>query len=156
MKKTNAVRILDRHKVPYQLVEYQYDPEDLSVDRIAEDNQLPAKQLFKTLVAKGNKTGVLVAVIPGDKTLDFKEISKVSRNKKVTMALKKEIQGLTGYVRGGCSPIGMKKNFPVFLDEKAMEFERIYINAGVRGLFLLVKPQDLQVVTESVISNICS
>ena len=111
MKKTNAIRLLDQKKVIYEMLEYEYDAENLSVDKIAKANGLETPQVFKTLVAKGDKTGIVVAVIGGDKTLNFKFLAKQSGNKKIILIPVKELLGLTGYIRGGCSPIGMKKNF---------------------------------------------
>lgn len=149
MKKTNAIRILDRHKVQYELVEYKYDPNQLNVAVLAEANGLEVRSVFKTLVAKGNKTGIMVAVVPGDKSLNFKALAKASGNKKLTLVAVKEIQGLTGYIRGGCSPLGMKKDYPVFLDESALELGMIYVNAGVRGLLVGLEAEDLQKATSA-------
>lgn len=153
-QKTNAIRILERHQIDYDLIHYTYDPENLSVEKIAQENDLPLETIFKTLVAKGNKTGVMVAVIPGNKSLDYKTLAKASSNKKVTLVPLKEIQNLTGYIRGGCSPIGMKKAYPVFIDTAAMRLEKIYINAGARGLLIGIKSKDLQVVSKAQIESI--
>ena len=154
MKKTNAIRLLDQKKVKYEMLEYEYDAENLSVDKIASENGLETPQVFKTLVAKGDKTGVVVAVVGGDKTLNFKSLAKASGNKKIALVPVKELLGLTGYIRGGCSPIGMKKNFPVFIDDSANEFEVLYLNAGVRGLFIKIKLKDLVKVTDGTIALI--
>ena len=154
MKKTNAIRLLDQQKVVYKMLEYQYNPEQLSVDKIAQENGLSTPQVFKTLVAKGDKTGIVVAVIGGDKTLNFKMLAKCSGNKKIALVPVKELLGLTGYIRGGCSPIGMKKKFPVFIDESAADFEDLYLNAGVRGLFVKIKLEDLVKVTDGVVVSI--
>ena len=154
MKKTNAIRILDQRKVVYEMLEYNYDAENLSVDKIAKENGLETPQVFKTLVAKGDKTGVVVAVIGGDKILNFKSLAKVSGNKKITLVPVKELLGLTGYIRGGCTPIGMKKNFPVFIDDSANDFEALYLNAGVRGLFIKIKLVDLVNVTKGIVTLI--
>lgn len=143
MKKTNAIRLLDRHKIAYELVEYTYDAEDLSVPKIAEQNNLQVEQVYKTLVAKGDKTGLVVAVVRGDLSLNFKALAKESGNKKMALIPVKEIQGLTGYIRGGCSPIGMKKDFPVFIDETAKDHAIIYVNAGTRGILMGLAPNDL-------------
>jgi len=151
MKKTNAIRLLDQKKVKYEMLEYKYDEENLSVDKIAQKNGLSTPQVFKTLVAKGDKIGVVVAVIGGDKTLNFKPLAKASSNKKITLVPVKELLGLTGYIRGGCSPIGMKKKFPIFIDESATQFEELYLNAGVRGLFIKIKLGDLVKVTDGVV-----
>ena len=154
MKKTNALRILDRHQVAYQLVEYSYDPNNLAVTKIAEANKLQLSLVYKTLVAKGDKTGVIVAVIPGQKELNLKALAKASSNKKMALVQVKELQTLTGYIRGGCSPIGMKKAYPIFIDEDAAQEELIYVNAGVRGLLFGANPQEIQRISGAVFANI--
>lgn len=141
--KTNAARILDREEVAYELVPYTVDEEDLSATHLAEQLHLDAKQIFKTLVLKGDRTGHFVCVIPGDDELDLKKAAKVSGNKGCAMIPMKELQAVTGYIRGGCSPLGMKKRFPAFIHETAALFDRIYVSAGLRGLQLLVAPADL-------------
>lgn len=156
MKKTNAIRLLDRDKVTYQLVEYIYDSEDLSVPKIAEQNALAVEQVYKTLVAKGDKTGVVVAVVRGDLALNLKALAKASGNKKMALVAVKELQGLTGYIRGGCSPIGMKKDFPVFIDETALEQDLIYVNAGTRGVLMGLTPKDLEQVSRGVFVGIAA
>lgn len=156
MKKTNAVRLLDKAKVPYKLIEYVYDPERLSVPELSAMNNWAVETVYKTLVIKGDKTGILVVVIPGDKNLDLKAIAKVSRNKKVAMVQVKEINKLMGYIRGGCSPLGMKKNYPVFIDSAAMDLEGILVNAGQRGLMLVMSGQDLERVTRATVATISS
>ena len=133
MEKTNAIRILDKRKIKYEIIKYTYDPENLNVAKIAEANNMDVAMIYKTLVAKGDKTGILVAVVSGDAALDLKALAKASRNKKIALIPVKEIQGITGYIRGGCSPLGMKKAYPVFIDESAIEWEEILINAGSRG-----------------------
>ncbi|MEL7021795.1 MAG: Cys-tRNA(Pro) deacylase, partial [Bacteroidota bacterium] len=148
-KKTNAARILDRHKVTYELVEYDYDEGNLSATHLAARNGLPIASIYKTLVGRGDKTGIFVAVIPGAATLDLKAMAKASGNKKVALTAMKELLPLTGYIRGGCSPLGMKKVYPTFLDATITEHQRIYISAGVRGLKLLLSPTDLQRVTQA-------
>ena len=154
MKKTNALRLLDQRKISYETLEYEYNEEDLSVKKIAGDNFLKAENVFKTLVAKGDKNGVLVAVINGNQTLNLKSIAKASDNKKIALIPVKELLKLTGYIRGGCSPIGMKKPFPVFLDESAKDFKTIYVNAGVRGILVKLKPDDLLKVTNGKLAEI--
>lgn len=155
MKKTNALRILDRQKIKYSTFEYVYDPEALSATAIAEDNGISMQQVYKTLVGKGDKTGILVAVIPSDQTLDFKALSKLSSNKKMTLVAVKELQGLTGYIRGGCSPIGMKKNYPVFIDHSIADLELMYVNAGQRGLLVGLAPDDLVAASQAVVGDLC-
>lgn len=146
--KTNAIRILEAASVSYQTLSYTYREDDLSLEKIAEDNQLKIGQVFKTLVAKGDKTGVVVAVIAGDSMLDLKALATLSGNKKMTLLPVKELQKETGYIRGGCSPVGMKRAFPVFLEEKAKEYDKIYVNAGARGLLISVAPEELMRLTK--------
>ena len=143
MKKTNAARYLDRLKIDYKLVEYDVDESDLSAESVARKVNLPLTQVFKTLVSRGDKTGVFMACIPGNTELDLKAMATVSGNKNVEMVHLGEIQPLTGYIRGGVSPIGTKKHYPVFLDESAMRFPFISISAGVRGSQIFISPGDL-------------
>jgi Cys-tRNA(Pro)/Cys-tRNA(Cys) deacylase len=143
MKKTNAARFLDSLSIDYKLIEYKVDESDLSAESVAKKVGLPPKQVFKTLIARGDKTGVLMACIPGNSELDLKTIAAMSGNKKVEMVHVKEIQQLTGYIRGGVSPIGTKKHYPIFLDESAMEFPFISISAGARGSQIFISPGDL-------------
>lgn len=155
MKKTNALRLLDKAKINYTIFEYEYDPDHLSAKAIAEENGISLDQVYKTLVGKGNKTGVLVAVIPSNGTLDFKALCKAAGNKKMTLVPVKDLQGLTGYIRGGCSPLGMKKDYPIFLDASIEEQKRIYVNAGQRGLLVGIAPSDLITVTKAIVANLC-
>jgi Cys-tRNA(Pro)/Cys-tRNA(Cys) deacylase len=143
MKKTNVARFLDSLKMEYKLCEYEIDESDLSAESVAKKVGLPPGQVFKTLVAHSDKTGVLMACIPGDTELDLKAIAATSGNKKVEMVHVKEIQQLTGYIRGGVSPIGTKKHYPIFLDESAMKFPFISISAGARGSQIFISPGDL-------------
>lgn len=147
-KKTNALRILEQHKIAYDTIDYTYDEDNLNVAKIAEDNGLDLPQVYKTLVATGDKTGVVVAVVAGDKSLSLKKIAQVSGNKKVALVPVKEIQGLTGYIRGGCSPVGMKKQFPTYFDQSAQHYDKIYVNAGVRGTLFGCDPASLLLVTQ--------
>ena len=141
--KTNAARILDGLGVPYELKEYPVDLDDLSAVHVAEMVGMPIEKVFKTLVARGDKTGVLMACIPGDGELDLKELAAVSGNKRVEMVHLNEVLGLTGYVRGGCSPLGAKKAYPVYLDASAETQAAISISAGKRGEQILLAPADL-------------
>ncbi|SEJ25470.1 Cys-tRNA(Pro)/Cys-tRNA(Cys) deacylase [Propionispira arboris] len=143
MKKTNAARILDTLKIKYEIKEYVVDINDLSAVHVASQVGMPVEKIFKTLVVRGDKNGVLMACIPGGGELDLKTLAVVSGNKKVEMVHLKEVQGLTGYIRGGCSPIGAKKEYPVFLDESAKKWDIIAISAGVRGAQFLLTPADL-------------
>ena len=143
IKKTNAARILDNLKIPYDIKAYEVDLDDLSAIHVAASTGMDVKMVFKTLVCRGDKTGVLMACIPGDGELDFKALAKASGNKSVEMVALKEVLGLTGYIRGGCSPLGAKKNYPVFLDEASGNWDTIAISAGIRGQQLLLSPDDL-------------
>lgn len=143
MRKTNALRLLDQAGVTYRTVVYTYDPEQLDVAKIAEDNGLQLAQVFKTLICKGDKTGPVVAIIAGDQHLSLKRLAQASGNKKMAMLGLKELLPTTGYQRGGCSPIGLKRPFPIYLDEVALQYEEILVNAGKRGLLFGSNPQDL-------------
>ncbi|MEM9990667.1 MAG: Cys-tRNA(Pro) deacylase [Bacteroidota bacterium] len=154
MKKTNAIRILDSAKVKYKLIPYKYEPEKLEVTHLAKANDLEVHLVYKTLIAKGDKTGIIVAVIAGNSTLDLKRLAKVSGNKKIALLPVKDLLTHTGYIRGGCSPIGLKKSFPIFIEEKANIETEIYINAGTRGLLIGLSPSDLQKVVAAQYANI--
>lgn len=149
MKKTNVLRLLDQQKVVYKIATYQYDAANFTPEKMQEFVDFDVRLLYKTLVGKGNKTGYLVGVVPKDKTLNFKALSKVSGNKKMTLIPQKELLPLTGYIRGGCSPMGMKKKFPVFLDASMQEHELVYVNAGQRGILVGLAPEDLGKVTNA-------
>ncbi|MCI7235317.1 MAG: Cys-tRNA(Pro) deacylase [Veillonellaceae bacterium] len=142
-KKTNAARILDRLKISYEIKEYEVDLDDLSAIHVAASAGMDVKMVFKTLVCRGDKNGVLMACIPGDGELDMKALAAASGNKRVEMVHLKEVLGLTGYIRGGCSPLGAKKNYPVYLNESCNDFDRIAISAGIRGQQLILSPDDL-------------
>jgi len=141
--KTNAMRMLDSAGLVYQVKTYEVDEEDLSGVHVAQTCGLPVEQVFKTLVTKGDKTGFLVACIPVDLELDLKALANVSGNKNVDMIAVKELLPLTGYIRGGCSPIGMKKPFPTYFDESVILYDWIAISAGMRGAQILIEPQSL-------------
>ena len=143
MKKTNAARILDRLKIDYELKEYEVDESDLSAVHLAKVAGMPIERVFKTLVLEGDKTGYLVCVIPGAYEIDLKMAAIASSNKKVALIPMKDLEPLTGYIRGGCSPLGMKKSFPVYLDDDAFDLDFIYISAGIRGLQIKIAPSDL-------------
>ncbi len=149
MTKTNAMRMLDKAKIKYEALEYSYDDNDLSGVTIANSVGLPCEMVFKTLVAKGDKTGPIVMCIPVDKEIDLKKAASVTGNKKVEMIHVKDLLGLTGYIRGGCSPIGMKKKFPTFIHESAKNFEKITVSAGIKGCQLLVDVKELVSFTEA-------
>ncbi|MCI1647258.1 MAG: Cys-tRNA(Pro) deacylase [Bacteroides sp.] len=141
--KTNAARLLDQAKIPYELISYEVDEEDLSAVHVASSLDEDMEMVFKTLVLKGDKSSYFVCVIPGDHEVDLKLAAKASGNKKCDLIPMKELLPLTGYIRGGCSPIGMKKPFPVYIHRTCLEYSYIYISAGQRGLQLKLSPQDL-------------
>ena len=143
MKKTQAIRMLDQQRIAYNLMTYTYNPEDLDVKKIARENNLDIRSIYKTLVLKGDRTGLLVAVIGGDQRLNLKAIAKLSNNKKVQLLPMAQLEEHTGYIRGACSPIGMKKSFPVHIDESAKELNKIWVNAGMRGLLMQLEVKDL-------------
>jgi Cys-tRNA(Pro)/Cys-tRNA(Cys) deacylase len=147
--KTNAVRLLDREGVHYELREYAVDEADLSAPHVAEAIGMPPEQVFKTLVARGDRNGVLMACIPGNTELDLKALAAASGNKKVELVAVKEVLGLTGYIRGGVSPLGGKKAYPFYLDETVDLWDVISVSAGLRGLQMLLSPVDLARVTEA-------
>lgn len=143
MTKTNALRLLDAAKISYHVVEYEYDETDLGGGHVAEETGMDPDQVFKTLVARGDKTGISVFCIPVSCTLDLKKAAKASGNKKVEMILMKELLPLTGYIRGGCSPVGMKKNYPTYMEETALLFDEIALSAGQRGMQMVLAPRDI-------------
>ena len=143
MTKTNAARLLDKQKINYELITYEVDESDLSAKSVATKLGQNIEQVFKTLVLRGDKTGIFVAVIPGDNELDLKQAAKISGNKSASMIAVKEIQPLTGYIRGGCSPLGMKKQYPTFIDKSCLNFEYIFVSAGIRGIQIKLSPNDL-------------
>ena len=154
MKKTNAARILDTLKIPYQMKEYKVDPDNLSADNVAAKIGMPLEQVFKTLVARGDKTGVVMACLPGSGELDLKALAQVSGNKRVEMVHLKEVQGLTGYIRGGVSPLGVKKPYPVYFDDSITDWDVIAVSAGIRGAQLTVAPNDLVRAANGTIASI--
>ncbi|MFN3019396.1 Cys-tRNA(Pro) deacylase [Chryseobacterium sp. TY3] len=155
-KKTNAVRILESQNITFKLREYEVDENDLSAEHVAESLGISADKIYKTLILKGQKDPFLVAVIPGDAQLDFKKLAKASGNKNCEMLPLKDLLATTGYIRGGCSPIGMKKNFPTYIEEIASLENDIIISAGKRGLQIILNPKDLQIVTEARFADLCS
>ena len=150
-KKTNAARKLDELKIEYKIVEYPVDEEHLDAIHVAQEVGMPPAQVFKTLCVRGDKNGVMFAVIPGDGELDLKALAKVSGNKRVELVALKEVLPLTGYIRGGCSPLGAKKNYPVFMDASCNNWPEIAISAGQRGMQLVVAPADLQRATNATV-----
>ena len=143
VQKTNAARLLDKAKIPYNLIPYEFDENDLAAQHVADSLGQDIAKVFKTLVLHGDKTGHIVCVVPGNTEVDLKALAKVSGNKKVEMIAMKDLLSVTGYIRGGCSPIGMKKLFPTYFHSTATDFDYIYVSAGVRGLQLEISPSDL-------------
>lgn len=148
--KTNVARLLDKAGVSYELIPYDVDESDLSAVHVAESLSEPIEQVFKTIVLQGDKTKYLVCIIPGDKEVNLKLAAKASGNKKCEPLPLKELQPVTGYIRGGCCPIGMKKHFATFIHQTALHFEHIYVSAGVRGLQLKISPQDLMAQSQAI------
>lgn len=154
--KTNAARLLDRAKVPYELIPYEVDENDLSAGHLAATIGEDVNQVFKTLVLFGEKTKHFVCVLPGDHEVDLKKAAKLSGNKKVDLIAMKELLPTTGYIRGGCSPIGMKKQFPTFIHQTCMNFDYIYVSAGMRGLQLKISPQALVDFVDATVCDLIS
>ncbi|MFV0266050.1 MAG: Cys-tRNA(Pro) deacylase [Draconibacterium sp.] len=143
LKKTNAARLLDNKKVNYKIVEYVVDEADLSAIHVAAMLGENVEQVFKTLVLRGNANGIFVAIVPGGAEVNLKKAAKVSGNKNAEMVAMKELLGLTGYIRGACSPLGMKKPYPMFIHETCLNFEYVFVSAGKRGMQLKLNPVDL-------------
>jgi Cys-tRNA(Pro)/Cys-tRNA(Cys) deacylase len=152
--KTNAVRLLDAAKISYELREYEVDPEDLSAETVAAKVNLPLEQVFKTLVMRGDRNGVCLAVVPGNTNVDEKAMARLTGDRRVEMVPLKEVQGLTGYIRGGVTALAGKRDYPVYVDETAELFEVISISAGTRGLQILLAPADYLRITKGIIGAI--
>jgi Cys-tRNA(Pro)/Cys-tRNA(Cys) deacylase len=152
--KTNAIRIVDESGMPYRLADYEVDESDLSATTVADKIGLPPQQVFKTLALRGDKTGVLLALVAADAELDIKALAAASGNKHCEMLALKEVQPTTGYIRGGVSPLGTKKRFPVYIDETAQLFDEIAFSAGVRGTQLVLAPDALVSLTGGVYADI--
>jgi Cys-tRNA(Pro)/Cys-tRNA(Cys) deacylase len=150
--KTRAAQALDKLGIPYEIREFE--EEELGADEVAEKLQIPLAQVFKTLVVRGDRTGVILACLPGTLTLSLKVLARVSGNRKVEMVEKDEILRLTGYIRGGVSPLGGKKDYPVFLDQGALEQPIISVSAGMRGMQLFLTPPDLLRATRAKVATI--
>ena len=154
INKTNVARLLDKAKVKYELIPYEVDENDLSAIHVAESLEENIEQVFKTLVLHGDKTGYFVCVIPGEHEVNLKLAAKVSGNKKCDLIPMKDLLPLTGYIRGGCSPIGMKKHFPTYIHETCEQFPYIYVSAGIRGLQIKLAPTDLIKESKAVICSL--
>jgi Cys-tRNA(Pro)/Cys-tRNA(Cys) deacylase len=150
--KTNAVRLLDQLAIPYELREYQVDPDDLAAETVAAKINLPPEQVFKTLVARGDRHDISMAVIPGNTELDLKAMAAASQDRKVQLVPVKELQALTGYIRGGVTALAAKKDYPVYVDETIELFDVISISAGARGLQILVSPADYLRATKATLA----
>ncbi len=156
VQKTNAARLLDRLGAAYDIVSYEVDEQDLSATHLARQLDEDPARVFKTLVLCGDKNGHLVCVIPGDSELDLKKAAAVSGNKRCTMVPMKELFPLTGYIRGGCSPVGMKKHFPTYIHTTINEYPTVYVSAGLRGLQLKLAPVDLMRACEGTLVDLAS
>ena len=152
--KTNAMRMLDMAKIKYEIIEYEVDENDLSGTHIAQTVGLAYEMVFKTIVAKGDKSGFCVFCLPCHKEIDFKAAAVASGNKKVEPLHVKDLLGVTGYIRGGCSPVGMKKKFPTYFDASAESLDKLTVSAGIRGAQLLVCSSDILKYTEATLCNI--
>ena len=154
IEKTNAARLLDKAGLKYNLIPYEFDENDLAAQHVADSLGQDIAKVFKTLVLHGDKTGHIVAVIPGNMEVDLKALAKVSGNKKVEMIAMKDLLQVTGYIRGGCSPVGMKKRFPTYFHTTALDQDVIYVSAGVRGLQVEIAPHDLINFVQAMIADI--
>jgi Cys-tRNA(Pro)/Cys-tRNA(Cys) deacylase len=152
--KTNAVRLLERLGIEYELREYAVDPEDLAAETVAAKIGMPAEQVFKTLLAHGDRNGLCFAVVPGNCELDLKTLAAASGNRKIELAAVKDLQVLTGYIRGGVTVLGAKKDFPAYADETIQLWDRISISAGVRGTQIILKPDDYLRATGATVADI--
>jgi Cys-tRNA(Pro)/Cys-tRNA(Cys) deacylase len=152
--KTNATRILDSLGMKYELREYEVDPEDLTAETVAAKIGFPVEQVFKTLVARGDKHGVCLAVVPGDKQLDLKALAKFTGNRSSETVTLKEVQPLTGYIRGGVTALACKKDYPVYVDENIYLFDVVSISAGVRGTQIIISPDDYIKATKGIVGQI--
>ena len=154
MVKTNAMRLLTAAKIPFTVKEYPVDENDLSGTHVADSIGADYDTVYKTLVLKGDKTGYLVCCIPVDAELDLKKVAKAAKDKKVDMIPMKDLLGLTGYVRGGCSPIGMKKKFPTYIEETAVLYDEIAVSDGVRGAQIIINPEKLREFTDAQFASL--
>lgn len=156
VEKTNAARLLDKAGIAYKLIPYEFDETDLAAQHVADSLGQDIARVFKTLVLHGDKTGYIVCVVPGHGEVDLKALAKVSGNKKVEMIPMKDLLGVTGYIRGGCSPVGMKKRFATYFHSTATDFETIYVSAGVRGLQIEIAPMDLIGAVGGVVAEVAT
>ena len=156
IEKTNAARLLDKAGIKYNLIPYEVDENDLAVQHVADCLGQDIERVFKTLILHGDKAGYVVCVVPGDMEVDLKALAKASGNKKVEMIAMKDLLQVTGYIRGGCSPIGMKKPFPTYFHNTALTFDKIYVSAGVRGLQLEINPKELISYVKATVAEVAT
>lgn len=154
MNKTNVIRLLEKAKVPFEVHEYEFDPDDLAAQHVADALHQDINRVFKTLVLHGDKAGYFVCVVPGNAEVDLKKAAKVAGAKKADLIPIKELLPLTGYIRGGCSPIGLKKPFPIYIHLTALDFDKIYVSAGARGIQLEIAPADLIAYTRATTADL--
>ena len=152
--KTNAVRLLETAHIPFATREYEYDENDLAAQHVAEALGQDINRVFKTLVLRGERTGLFVCVVPGNCEVNLKKAAAAAGDKKAEMIAMKELLLLTGYIRGGCSPVGMKKPYPTFFHTTALDFDKIYVSAGMRGLQLEIAPRDLIDFTGATVTDL--
>lgn len=155
MKKTNAIRMLDKAKIPYKITEYEVKNTTFTSDEIIGKLGMNGEKVFKTLVTRGDKNGINIFCIPIDCELDLKKSAIVSKNKKIEMILEKELLGITGYVRGGCSPIGMKKQYPTYINETALLYDEIGVSGGAKGCEVIINPEKLCDFIQGEFCDIC-
>jgi Cys-tRNA(Pro)/Cys-tRNA(Cys) deacylase len=154
--KTNAARLLDQLGIVYELREYQVSPEELAAEIVAAKIGMPPEQVFKTLVARGDRKGISMAVIPGNAELDLKALATATGDRKIQLVAVKELQALTGYIRGGVTAIGGKKDYPVYADESIEMFDKISVSAGIRGTQILLTPADYLKITKARLAPMAS
>jgi Cys-tRNA(Pro)/Cys-tRNA(Cys) deacylase len=150
--KTNAARLLDQLGITYELREYQVDPDDLAAESVASKIGIPAEQVFKTLVARGDRNGIVMAVVPGDQELDLKALASAAGERKIQLVAVKELQALTGYIRGGVTALAAKRDFPIYVDETVELFDVVSVSAGTRGLQILIAPPDYLRATKGTVA----
>lgn len=156
IEKTNAARLLEKAGIEYRLSTYEVDENDLAVQHVAENLGQPIERVFKTLVLHGDRSGYIVCVVPGNGEVDLKALAKASGNKKVEMIAMKDLLSVTGYIRGGCSPIGMKKRFPTYFHSTARDFETIYVSAGIRGMQIEIAPDALIKFVGGIVTDVAT
>lgn len=153
--KTNAARLLDKQKIQYELIPYDVDENDLGAQHIADQLHEDINRVFKTLVLHGDKSGYFICVVPGANEVDLKKAAKITGNKKCDLIPMKELLPLTGYIRGGCSPIGMKKMFPTYIHNTSLQYDFVYVSGGMRGLQIKIHPQDLIQSVHAIACDLC-